>query len=188
MMPEEIDVLKLVCNRLENDNFSYMLTGSLAANFYAVPRMTRDIDIVVEIYESDVCRFSSIFHNDFYVPNELSLIDAVNQQSMFNVIHNGSIFKVDFVVKKDSPYRREEFERRRRIDFEGMKIWIVSPEDLIISKLLWSNNGLSDFQLRDIRNLLTSVKNLDQEYIDKWIQKFELDSVYQKVKNQLIHH
>lgn len=185
-MPEEIDVLKLVCNRLENDNFSYMLTGSLAANFYAIPRMTRDIDIVIEICELDIGRFSRIFHDDFYIPNEVSLIEAVNQQSMFNMIHNGFVFKVDFLVRKDSPYRREEFERRRRIDFDGMKIWIVSPEDLIISKLLWSNNGLSDFQLRDIGNLLASVKNLDQKYIDNWVQTFGLDSVYQKVKNQLI--
>jgi predicted nucleotidyltransferase len=182
-MPEEIDVLKLVCNRLENDNFPYMLTGSLAGNFYAVPRMTRDIDIVIEICESDIWKFSRIFQDNFYIPNEVSLTDAVKHQSMFNIIHNDSVFKVDFVVRKDSPYRREEFKRRRRIELDGMKIWIVSPEDLIISKLLWSNNGSSDLQLRDIKNILLSVKNIDQKYIDNWIQTFGLDSIYQKLKN-----
>ena len=48
-MSEESEVLKEVCRRLEAADISYMLTGSVAANFYAVPRMTRDIDIVIEV-------------------------------------------------------------------------------------------------------------------------------------------
>lgn len=47
-MTEELEILKLVCKKLDQANISYMLTGSLAANFYAIPRMTRDIDIVIE--------------------------------------------------------------------------------------------------------------------------------------------
>ena len=46
-MSDEIDILKLVCQCLEQVDIPYMLTGSFAANFYAVPRMTRDIDIVM---------------------------------------------------------------------------------------------------------------------------------------------
>ena len=48
-MLEETEVLKLVCKTLDESNIPYMLTGSFAANFYATPRMTRDIDLVIEI-------------------------------------------------------------------------------------------------------------------------------------------
>lgn len=181
-MPEEIDILKLVCQRLELGRIPYMLTGSLAANFYAVPRMTRDIDIVVEIFEFEVDKFFQTFQADFYI-NKESITDAIKHQNMFNIIHNDTVFKVDFVVRKDSSYRSTEFQRRRKIDLDGTQLWIVAPEDLIISKLLWSKDSLSDFQLRDVKNLLTSTRNLDEEYISKWIHTLGLNDVYTMVKS-----
>jgi hypothetical protein len=181
-MSEEIRILKLICDRLENGNIPYMLTGSLAANFYAVPRMTRDIDFVIEIFEFDVSNFFQIFQNDFYI-DKTSIADAIKHKNMFNIIHNDTVFKVDFVVRKDSSYRKTEFQRRRRIDLDNTPIWIVAPEDLILSKLEWSKDSLSDFQLRDVKNLLTSTKNLDEEYINKWVQELGLNSVYEMVKN-----
>ena len=48
-MESEADVLKLVASRLNAAGIPYMVSGSMALNFYATPRMTRDIDIVVEI-------------------------------------------------------------------------------------------------------------------------------------------
>lgn len=181
-MTEEIDILKLICQRLEKGNIPYMLTGSLAANFYAVPRMTRDIDIVVEILQLNVSRFFQIFQSDFYI-DKTSIVDAIKHESMFNIIHTDSIFKVDFVIRKNSLYRATEFERRRRIELDGTHIWIVAAEDLIISKLLWSKDSLSDLQLRDVKNLFMSTKNLDTEYINRWIQELDLNSVYEKVKS-----
>jgi hypothetical protein len=156
-----------------------MLTGSLAANFYAAPRMTRDIDIVVEILKADVSKFVRIFQDDFYI-DEGAVADAIKHETMFNIIHNDTVLKIDFVIRKESSYRNTEFQRRRRIKFDDIHIWIVAPEDLIISKLFWSKDTLSDFQLRDVKNLLTSTKNLDEEYISKWIQTLGLNSIYEK--------
>jgi hypothetical protein len=181
-MPEEIDLLKLICQRLENDNFSYMLTGSMAANFYTVPRMTRDIDIVIELVEPDVKKFLHVFEKDFYI-NENSISDAIIHDNMFNIIHNETVFKADFVIRKPSLYRRIEFQRRRRIELDGMPIWIVAPEDLIISKLLWSKDSMSDLQLKDVKNLLTSLKNLDLDYVDKWVDALEIYAGYEKAKH-----
>ena len=178
-MTEEIDVLKLVCRRLEDGNIPYMLTGSLAANFYAVPRMTRDIDIVVEILELDISKFFQSFQDDFYI-DKASIVDAVKHQSMFNIIHNDSVFKIDFVVRKKSSYRSTEFQRRQRVQLDNTHIWIVALEDLIISKLLWAKDSFSDLQLRDVRNLLQSAKNLDTVYINTWVQTLDLSNVYEK--------
>ena len=62
-MLSDLDLLNLVCNRLEQSNIHYMLTGSFASNFYAVPRMTRDIDIVLEILKPDMDKFICVFQS-----------------------------------------------------------------------------------------------------------------------------
>ena len=180
-MSEEIDILKLVCQRLEQVDVPYMLTGSFAANFYAVPRMTRDIDIVIEILKSDVDKIFHSFKNEFYIDAE-PISEAIKHQGMFNIIHNESVFKIDFIIRKDSSYRNTEFQRKRRIQLDNTGIWIVSPEDLIISKLYWAKDNLSQVQISDVNNLLKSIKCLDNEYIQLWIENLKLNHVYNMVK------
>ncbi len=48
-MKNEIDVLKDISRKFDKANIAYMLTGSMAMNFYAQPRMTRDVDVVIAI-------------------------------------------------------------------------------------------------------------------------------------------
>ena len=110
-MSEELDVLTTVTGRLECAGIPYMVTGSMAANFYTVPRLTRDIDCVVEIEDRDVDRLVDLFEQDFYVDRD-SVREAVRRRGICNLIHTASVVKVDFVIRKDSVYRREEFSRR----------------------------------------------------------------------------
>lgn len=131
-----------------------MLTGSVAMNQYAQPRMTRDIDLVVMLQEDDAATIVNLFEADYYVP-VATVFRAIARRSMFNLIHNESVFKVDFIVLKDDSYRQEEFARRRQITIEDFQTWIVSREDLILSKLFWAKDSKSELQLRDVKNLLT---------------------------------
>ncbi len=75
---------------------------------------------------------------------------------MFNAIHNESVLKVDFIVRKETAYRHIEFQRKRRIHFEDCEIWIVAPEDLILSKLEWAKENSSQIQLNDVKNLIST--------------------------------
>ena len=72
--------------------------------------------------------------------------------------------KIDFVVRKDTPYRRREFSRRKKVAVDDQDLYVVSPEDLILSKLDWAKDSRSEVQLNDVRNLLKSVKGLNQSY------------------------
>ena len=179
-IPSEIDVLKLVCNKLEKAEISYMLTGSFASNFYATPRMTRDIDIVIELSKLDTEKLCSIFQKDFYIDRD-AIFDAIDCRGLFNIIHNDSVYKIDFIVRKEAEYRKTEFLRRRKVELSNIPIWIVSPEDLIISKLFWAKDSSSEMQIKDIENLLQSVEALDKGYLNSWIKKLNLDSVFEKV-------
>jgi len=176
---EELDVLKLVAARLDAANFPYMLTGSMAANYYAVPRMTRDIDLVVELSVGDTDRLCALFE-DFYLDPD-AVRAAFAGRTSFNAIHTTSVVKVDFMVRKDSQYRHEELRRRRRVALDETTISVVAPEDLIISKLDWARDTRSPVQLADVRNLLVTVPDLDATYLARWIAHLELDALYREV-------
>lgn len=180
-MGEEVEVLKLVAQRLDAAGIPYMLTGSMAVAFYAIPRMTRDVDLVVELSADDADRLCPLLaSSEFYVDPD-TVREAVARHSTFNVIHERLIVKVDFMVRKDTDYRRTEFSRRRRLPFEGRSFFVVAPEDLIISKLDWARDSRSAMQLGDVRDLLASVPDLDRAYLDEWITRLGLTSLYQEV-------
>jgi uncharacterized nucleotidyltransferase DUF6036 len=164
-MLSELEVLKDVCARLEKAHIEYMLTGSMAMNYYAQPRMTRDIDIVVELEMSDAANLVSSFEPDYYVPQD-ALHSALRERGMFNILHLDSVMKVDLIVRKQAPYRQTEFARRVKVELPGFAAWLVSREDLILSKLAWAREGESELQMRDVRNLLSG--ECDLAYLRQW--------------------
>ena len=179
-MTDELYVLSDVASRLEKLGIPYMLTGSMAMHYYAEPRMTRDIDIVVAVGLGDVERLVEVFRHDYYVHGD-DVRDSILRSSMFNLIHNERIVKVDCIVRKPTPYRALEFERRRKIDANGIKVWIVSKEDLILSKLDWARESHSEMQLRDIRQLLKT--GCDQDYLEDWVRELNLEAIYRIAAN-----
>ena len=70
---------------------------------------------------------------------------------MFNVIDFEYGQKIDFIIRKHTPFHLNEFERKCRTNAYGFDIWIVFIEDLIISKLNWIQVLQSDTQIRDIK-------------------------------------
>ncbi len=179
-MSEELEVLNEVAGRLDRAEIAYMITGSMATNFYTVPRMTRDIDIVVELAEKDVGRFIPLFEADFYLEPQ-AVRDAVQSRGMFNLIQNEYVVKIDFIVRKDSSYRRREFSRRKKIAVDNRNLYIVAPEDLILSKLEWAKESRSEMQLSDVRNLLDSVKGLNRRYLARWAKNLGVEPLYREV-------
>lgn len=180
-MVTELDIVREVSQLLEGARIAFMLTGSMAMNFYAQPRMTRDIDIVVALRPADGERLVNLFSPDFYVSRE-AVDSSIAHESMFNLIHNRSIIKVDCIVRKQTPYRLNEFRRRQWAKIEGFETWIVSKEDLILSKLLWARDSRSEVQLRDVKNLLGS--GCDRSYIERWTAELGLVNLLQEITHE----
>jgi hypothetical protein len=166
-MNEQLEFLKSIATRLRSADIPFMLTGAVAMSVYATPRMTRDIDLVVEIGPADAQRIWDLFQSDCYADLE-SIREAAAQRSQFNIIHNEWIIKADFIVRKDGLYRETEFGRRRKFEVEGTTLWVVAPEDLVLSKLVWSRESGSEMQRRDAKAIADSVARLDWEYLEHW--------------------
>ena len=122
----------------------------------------------------DIDRFVENFKEGYSCDKD-SIEDAVQNRKMFNINDHASGFKADFVVLKSDPFRQNEFTRRIPMEFFGKTIYVVSPEDLIISKLIWIQELQSAIQMTDITNLVAS-DNLDWEYINLWVGKLNLNT------------
>lgn len=167
-----LELLKRVCELLQEQNIDYMLSGSLALNVYSIPRMTRDIDLVVRMKIEDVDNFVKAFEQDFYC-YQPSIEEEIRKKGMFNLIELQSSIKIDFIICKDTLYRKTEFERRRKTTTLGFESWIVSVEDLILSKLIWIQELQSTKQIEDIQSLL-EYPTLDMAYVKHWIADLHL--------------
>jgi hypothetical protein len=172
----EIDIVRDISRRFEKADIPYMLTGSMAMNYYAQPRMTRDIDVVIAIGPEDVDRVAALFRPDYYVSEE-NIRESVAHESIFNLIHQESVIKVDCIIRKRTEYRLVEFERRQKISVRDFNTFIVSKEDLIISKLSWAKDSHSEVQLGDVRNLLAT--GYDTAYLQHWTRELGLDNLLQ---------
>ncbi len=164
-MSAELEVLQDVLARLDREGVEYMLTGSLALSYYAEPRMTRDIDLVVECTGHDARRLVALFEPDYYV-SEADVARALADRSMFNVLHFEKLVKLDLIVRKEERFRAHEFGRRVRVRLSAFDAWIATREDLILSKLVWAEPSGSELQLRDVRALLAG--GADLGYLRRW--------------------
>ena len=158
---------------LDQNHIPYMLSGSIALGIYTVPRMTRDIDFVIHLEAKNLDLFVESFKEGFYCDKDAIKDAMIGPVKMFNIIDHESGYKADFVVLKDDPYRQEEFSRRQKVTYIGKTIYVVSPEDLLISKLIWIQDYQSSLQIEDIKSLVI-IEGLDWDYISKWIKQLKL--------------
>jgi hypothetical protein len=167
---------------LEQVGIPYMVTGSFAVNFYGIPRTTHDIDFVVEIRASDAERFVGAFPRDFYADEDM-VRQAIASQAMFNVIDPASGVKIDFWIVKPNPFDQERFRRRREQTIFGERVFMPTPEDTIISKLLWYQEAQTDKHLNDARGVWEIQKDtLDKEYLNRWVSRLGLAAEFERLK------
>jgi len=179
-MLNQIEILEEVSKRLQAIGVPYMLTGALAQNYYAVERMTADVDIVVDLGIDDVPRLVAEFQKDYYVSPE-SVLSAVRNRSQFNLIHLECVIKVDCIVKKTSEYAEAAFGRRRPAEVAGASTYVVSKEDLILSKLLWAKRSESERQLHDLRRLLST--EYDSTYVEAWAERLGVSELLARCRH-----
>jgi len=178
-MNEQLEFIRLIGARLESVGIPYMLTGSMAMAFYSMPRMTRDIDLIIEVGRADADKIYNLFSKDCYIDQD-AVREAIDRHAMFNVIHNEWVIKADFIVRKNEEYRIEEFSRRQKVSVGDITIFVASAEDLILSKLIWGGSSQSDLQFNDVRQIISSLPKLDWPYLEKWAVILGIDTVLGK--------
>ncbi|MCL4499682.1 MAG: hypothetical protein M1335_05520 [Chloroflexi bacterium] len=167
-MISQTEVFTRVLSELNEAGIDYMIAGSLAASAHGYVRDTHDMDLVVILSKESVRALADRLGDDFYFDLE-GAEEAVDNADMFNVIHYETSVKIDFWSLKNDEYSRTQFDRRRTDNTWGISTFVETPEDTILSKLLWNQMSPSDRQIGDIRGILrTSGASLDYDYLRQW--------------------
>ena len=170
MTPEE-DALSRVVAALEARGIRYMVTGSVASSHHGRPRMTQDVDVVIDPEPAALARLvEELQVGGFYVDAGVAE-HALRTRRQFNVIEGSSAAKIDLIICKNRPFSRLELSRGARTEIvPGLRAALATPEDTILSKLEWARKaGGSERQLADVAGVLeVSGAGLDRDYVERW--------------------
>jgi hypothetical protein len=169
--------------RLERAGVPYMITGSVASSYHGEPRATRDLDIVIDPDPAGITRLVGELEAAGLYVDAGAALRALGDRTQFNAIDGATGWKVDFLVRKDRAFSREEFARRTRADLLGTTAWLASPEDTIIAKLEWAMASGSDLQLGDVAGMLDVGGNsLDLVYVGRWVADLGLQAPWHRAQ------
>lgn len=178
---ETMELLLKIARILEKIKIPYIITGGIAVSVWGRVRYTADIDIVVELLDKNIPLLAKellAIDKDVYVDKE-AMLNALKNKGEFNFIHPQSRLKVDFwIVKND--FNKQEIKRAIPRNIDGQEINFVSPEDLILSKLLWYKLSNSTRQIEDIESVL-KISKVDLDYINREAEKQSTVDILKKI-------
>jgi len=184
-MPE-LDLFKIFVGRMNRTGIRYMITGSMASMIYGEPRLTHDIDMVIELGRADAPKLVEAFPlEEFYCPPlEVVLVEAHRRQrGHFNLIHHRTGFKADVYLAGQDELHQWALNRRRPIETDDETFWIAPIEYVIVRKLEYFREGGSEKHLRDIQGMLSvSAEEIDFRKISELVGTFSLGKEWEKAK------
>lgn len=186
---QEPNLFGLFASKLNDQKLNYMITGSVASIVYGDPRLTHDIDIVLDLSELDIFSFVAAFPaQEFYVAPIEVIKDEIlrTDRGHFNLIHIDTGFKADIFLKGKSELHAWALKRTKKIDFQGIVLSVAPPEYVIIRKLEYFKEGHSDKHLADIKNILTASPDLiDRAFIETYSSQHGLTDLWARVKQEI---
>lgn len=170
------EFLKNVVEKLQQADIEYVICGSMAASFYGVERSTQDADIIINPTEEQLTKFLNLLGGTYYVSVETAR-NALKQRTMFNIIDMENAWKADLIIRKQTDFNIEEFDRKRKESLLGKDLYILSPEDTVLSKLVWAKQSMSQQQHNDVMKVLeVHSGRLDIGYLNKWAKILDIET------------
>jgi len=152
-----------------------MLTGSFASSLHGAPRSTQDLDFVIAPDDRSLDGLMDQFPPSRYYLSRSAATQALHHGSLFNVIDLETGGKIDFMIRKTREFSAVEFERRVPTVLLGIRLFVATPEDVVISKLEWSKRSGSERQLEDVAGIVRSQgPQLDTGYVERWVAALDL--------------
>ena len=176
-------LLKRLARKLDSTKIPYMVIGGQAVLVYGEPRLTKDIDITLGINVDELNRIIGVVD-----ALKLKILvddykNFVKETFVLPVMDEKSKIRIDFIFSF-SPYERQALTRTNNIKLGKDVVKFASLEDVIIHKII---SGRAR-DLEDIRVVLLKNPEFNREYIEKWLQEFDLSLCenFTKIFNELL--
>ena len=183
-MPET-NLFLIFTSRLQALGVPYMVTGSVASIVYGEPRLTHDVDLVIDLPLDLIEKLVAAFPPaDFYLPpREIIAVECRRpQRGHFNIIHHESGFKADVYAAGREEIHAWALARVRTVSLDGIEVRIAPPEYVILRKLQYYREGGSEKHLRDLRAMLQiSGDDLDRVALEQRVRALGLEREWRLV-------
>ena len=164
---------------LNTTGIAYMVTGGLAAIIYGEPRLTNDVDIVLQLEPEAAERLIAAYPTPAYYtpPLEVVRVEAARgAHDHFNILDVETSLRADIYCLGGDPLGAWAMERRRGIPISGSDIWVAPIEYVILRKLEYYRMSSSDRHLGDIAAMRRiSGTLIDQAVLAAWVERLGLD-------------
>lgn len=150
---------------LEEDHLDYAIGGAIALTAWSIPRDTKDVDLSIFVPPTALDPAFDSLERAGVMLDRADARRSVERIGMFTGRSGRTL--VDAFVG-DHPHFAAIHQHRQLVTMpDGSRCWFVSPSDLCVLKLLFGRNK----DLADLERMLTSVPDLDLEYIRSWVAR-----------------
>jgi hypothetical protein len=172
-LQEPLDVISDFARRMERARIAFMITGSVAGQFYGLNRSTADTDVVIDARPGDARSLVEAFAQGWFVDAEM-VRESLAKRWMFNILPMAG-GKFDLIPLGPTAFDREAFGRRVATTWHDTPVWVPTPQDLVLSKLRWARETHSALQFRDIREIMAR-SHFDEHdaYFQRWLRQLDL--------------
>ncbi|MDZ4684435.1 MAG: hypothetical protein SH850_05045 [Planctomycetaceae bacterium] len=181
------ELLQKAANFFERLDVPYRIVGSMASMAYSEARFTNDIDFLVDLREEHLEPLEQEFPAPDYYVSPTAAREAIRERRQFNIIHGPSGLKLDIIQRKETEFSRLDISHGRRLKSDGFyEAWFGSPENVILMKLRYFQEGGSEKHLRDIASILLIQENaIDGGYITEWAAKLGVTAEWDLVRQRV---
>lgn len=159
-----------VADLLESLGAPYLIFGAVAVGIWGRVRATLDVDFMIQTDEADFSRIEALAESAGLAVDR-QWLDWNPQRRGVQLRLILEPFRADLVRALDA-HDHASMERRRRVDWRGRSLWVISPEDLILQKL----KAQRDQDLIDAAGIAEEQRGvLDEEYLDLWARRLSID-------------
>jgi hypothetical protein len=177
-------LLKLVA-AFEAAGVPYMIVGSYSSNFYGIPRMTKDADLVVHLDAQGWRTLPALLPDGIELEEQMGFeMVTATQRELLRV--KDSLFQIELFRLSDDAHDRMRFDRRiRQTIFPGVAVSLPTAEDVIIQKLRWSRGAKRPKDFADtVAVMQVQGESLDWSYIEHWCAQHDTLEVLAEAKTE----
>jgi len=184
--PDILVALDPIRKAFKKLGISYYIGGSVASSAFGIARATLDVDLVSDLKSHHADSLVEMLESDYYIERDM-ILDAIKRRSSFNLVHLGTMLKVDIFIIGDRPYDQSAFQRKRKDaldeEHEADEFYLASPEDVILNKLEWYRMGgeSSERQWHDVVGIMQVQGDLiDRNYLHHWALELNISDLLEK--------
>jgi hypothetical protein len=173
-------LLTRIARILDDCGVRFQVTGGFVSIYYSEPRLTQDVDLVVDPVQlqarlNDV--ISALVRLDYLI-NEAAIRDAVTRGRMFQVIDTQECLKVDVYPRELVP---GALDRSKYVDVTPqLRLPFASRPDVVVSKLVWIGKG-SHKSRRDVRQLMLRATTEEAQTVREFAEGLGLTALLDEV-------